>query len=559
MDGGDVMSGAVKPTPFDGLTELAQEHFRRFREDFVAHGIRVPPELRMHTRPGMLCTYDLGDRQIYLSLPDPTDPIGNLQLLVYRPMLGCETNEELAELIRLLIPRLIAHELGHALRHAYDMFGEDLWHEEQVANIMASAATQQLYSLEERARLIGFLRRALVVLSEHAGEQHVAVDSYHNPLQALSASGELSTTRMRSLELMDRLFALSPERLLSETGQVPAALRERMGHRQDVIHSFNDDYTSGLARYALFQFGWTLIDLESREHHYLDEFARKHLGQPTGFLPAPPMGEKVGPDQILSCYRAYQDLLATSAVGSRYFYKRYRALLLNWLPQGEGAARAKGGVALGEDVRRLLESWDDADPATLQYAAFLSPPEVRPLFPQYIAEHAHEGPAEPVFPSDTDTRIWNLLTRGGDDPEAALTMIYLTQLDRVEIFRSLPAEILLRLTGELCRLQADPGETIIWEGSPNDDVFIVTRGRLEVLIARDGAQEPVGTICPGEVVGEMSFFTGEPRSATLRAIEPVECLVLRSSALRMLAIENPEVLTRMAGVLARRVRTLTRR
>ena len=90
-------------------------------------------------------------------------------------------------------------------------------------------------------------------------------------------------------------------------------------------------------------------------------------------------------------------------------------------------------------------------------------------------------------------------------------------------------------------------------GDANDDVFILVDGELEVGTLRAGQFKRFDVIRSGEVFGEMAFFTREPRNATVRAVRPAECLVLKGSDLRLLAFDHPSILMQMAGVLARRL------
>ena len=79
---------------------------------------------------------------------------------------------------------------------------------------------------------------------------------------------------MRSLKLPDRPLTRSPERMLREMPQPPKAVLDSFEQHKDNIGDFNENDPSSLARYILFQFGWLLIQLESREHHCVDEVAR---------------------------------------------------------------------------------------------------------------------------------------------------------------------------------------------------------------------------------------------------------------------------------------------
>jgi CRP-like cAMP-binding protein len=53
--------------------------------------------------------------------------------------------------------------------------------------------------------------------------------------------------------------------------------------------------------------------------------------------------------------------------------------------------------------------------------------------------------------------------------------------------------------------------------------------------------------------GEIAFFTEDARYATVRAVEPSQCLVLTDADLQIFAYQHPTILMQMAGVLAKRL------
>jgi len=547
------MSLAPPPAPLFGLFDFARASYDRITGELAAYGLEASPKLELRQRPGLLCSYDLTDGHIYLSFPQPSDPLGKLQLVVLRSLLQSQSDEELDLLIRLLIPRLVAHELGHHLRDYRKLFSDDRWHEEQVANLLACAATEHWHSPDERATLIHLLKRSLEALALRVESPDIAVDSYYSPVQAFGASGVLRAGAVRSLELMDRLFSIPPEQLLRQSGGLSAEYCERLDDRPELIAGFNQDYTSGMARYTYLHLGWTLIDLESREHRYVDEVAREHFNQRVPLLPAVTETEAPREEHVMACFSAHLALASVSSTASRYFYRRYRTRLMELIAS---LPAAEGAPALTGEAQRLLESWDDDEGTMLRLARLLAPAAVRPLFPQSIAERLPSPETVLEFPSETDARLRRWLAGGIDDPEAAGTLDRLEVLERADIYRGLPAEILLELTHTLCRLKIPAGETILWEGSANDDVFILISGCLDVYVSRDGDERQLARVRPGEVVGEMAFFTGEARTASVRASEASECLVMGSATLRLLAFKYPIVLMGMAKALALRVRKM---
>jgi hypothetical protein len=61
-----------------------------------------------------------------------------------------------------------------------------------------------------------------------------------------------------------------------------------------------------------------------------------------------------------------------------------------------------------------------------------------------------------------------------------------------------------------------PGETLMKQGQPGDDVFLLFDGIMTVEI--DG--QPVAELGPGAIVGEMAHLHEGRRTATLRAVTP---------------------------------------
>ncbi|WP_248964204.1 Crp/Fnr family transcriptional regulator [Sphaerisporangium perillae] len=99
-----------------------------------------------------------------------------------------------------------------------------------------------------------------------------------------------------------------------------------------------------------------------------------------------------------------------------------------------------------------------------------------------------------------------------------------------------PGEFLALLTNdeitELCasgrRKRWERGTTVMTEGDTSEWVLVLTSGRVKVSSHTAGGTEVVLAIRgPGALLGEMSFISGEPRSGTVTALEPIEGVVVR--------------------------------
>ena len=542
------------------LFQLGRRYFEDFLEEFASYGIQAAPGMELRRGKGLLCYYDTKDGNIYLSLPDFSAPEGKLHWLFLRSLLSCRSNEEFLRLCRLLIPHSIAHELAHHYRSRCGVFGSDLWREEQIANQLSMAVVKRRYSPKEREELCALLERAISGLAEKLGIQGEAADAYHDVWRSLNIEGRIGDRTLDYMELARRLFGTDPGDMLESSGQMSEPVRHRLEHRGDVIDGINEEYASDFVRYLYYQLGWARLDLSSRENQYIDGFAREYLNLGPPQLPPVPEGETMDERQVAVLFSAYRESAPHSDAAGRYFYKRYRSALLEVLSCAEDDAPSQV-ERLKKEAVFILQSWggDSDEPDLLSYLSHLAPPQLADLFPNRIAGRAEPVVASPeLLPTETDQRLWKHAVRGESDESAANTLSRMALMDQTAIFRSLPAEAMIEAAHCLHRVRLGHGDTIIWEGERNRDVFLLVRGKLNVLARKRGLEKLLGTVGPGEVVGEMSFFTLEPRNARVRAAEPSECLVLRDLDLHLLSFKYPVVLMQMAGTLARRLAEMNR-
>jgi hypothetical protein len=272
------------------LFALGKEHFDKFIAEFAAYGLQADPGIELRKGSGLLCYYSLEDRHIYLSVPDFNNPIGKLQALFLRSILGCQSNEDLFRFFKLFIPHIIAHELAHHYRHRQGLFGQSLWHEEQVANKLAVAVVKHRLTPEEKEYARKFLRSAIETLSAKMEEKNIAVDSYDSVLHALNISGQLGNADVENIELLQTALGASSEQveaMLMDSGQLSTELTGRLDQRDELIEQIDEQYASDQLKYIYYHVGWLYLDLTSRETEYVDEFARNYLNFSANLLTPP--------------------------------------------------------------------------------------------------------------------------------------------------------------------------------------------------------------------------------------------------------------------------------
>jgi signal transduction histidine kinase/ActR/RegA family two-component response regulator len=101
-----------------------------------------------------------------------------------------------------------------------------------------------------------------------------------------------------------------------------------------------------------------------------------------------------------------------------------------------------------------------------------------------------------------------------------------------------------------------PGAVIVREGDEGDSIFLIGSGSAEAVLG-DGRGEsiPLSLMQPGETFGEMAFFEGMPRSATVRACEPCVVLEIKGQELRRLADERPDIEFKVLLTVSERLRS----
>ena len=97
------------------------------------------------------------------------------------------------------------------------------------------------------------------------------------------------------------------------------------------------------------------------------------------------------------------------------------------------------------------------------------------------------------------------------------------------------------------------GESVIAEGDDGDSLFVVCHGRMVVSrLQSNGENLAIAELKRGDLFGEMTLFTGECRSASVRAEGEVRLLEIDREALASLLSDDPNLLNRIGLLVSRR-------
>src|SRR5579871_4904647 len=123
-------------------------------------------------------------------------------------------------------------------------------------------------------------------------------------------------------------------------------------------------------------------------------------------------------------------------------------------------------------------------------------------------------------------RSWRTVSTAQDEGRSD-RMNTVDLLSRVSLFHSLNQKHLAHLAQCMKAERFEAGQVIVGQGEIGQALYIIQSGSVEVRRERAGA-EPlvVNTLGSGQFFGEMALLDDYPRSATIIAREPTECLTL---------------------------------
>ena len=125
-----------------------------------------------------------------------------------------------------------------------------------------------------------------------------------------------------------------------------------------------------------------------------------------------------------------------------------------------------------------------------------------------------------------------------------------SQLGSIDLFATLSQESRIALSRTAAEHLFAAGEPIVRQGQSGSSMYVLLSGRARVVLEPSGQQ--VATIDAGGFFGEMSMLTGEPRTATVRAMDDARVLEITADRFREIAIERPGLVEHISNVVAER-------
>ena len=122
------------------------------------------------------------------------------------------------------------------------------------------------------------------------------------------------------------------------------------------------------------------------------------------------------------------------------------------------------------------------------------------------------------------------------------------------LFNSLEPEVLNRLLDEAPLVTFRDGQLVMREGDPGGAMYIIKQGMARVYTTRGGREIELAVLAEGACIGEVATLTGQPRTATVAAIQDSEMFRFSKRAIDEILDTFPMVKKRLESLILGRAR-----
>jgi CRP-like cAMP-binding protein len=110
--------------------------------------------------------------------------------------------------------------------------------------------------------------------------------------------------------------------------------------------------------------------------------------------------------------------------------------------------------------------------------------------------------------------------------------------------------------GDLGKTYSD-GEVITRQGDVGECMYVIQKGKVQVVLEKDGVETPIRVADEGEFMGEMAIFDREQRSATLRAVGEARLLTIDKKNFLKRIHKDPSLAFQLVRTMSKRIRELS--
>ncbi len=100
----------------------------------------------------------------------------------------------------------------------------------------------------------------------------------------------------------------------------------------------------------------------------------------------------------------------------------------------------------------------------------------------------------------------------------------------------------------------EKGNHLFYEGDKSGEMFVINKGQVKVYIIRENKEIILDIMNENQFLGEMSLLEGEPRSASVVAMQHTELMIIDRSSLIYAIRKLPELGVKIMKALSYRLR-----
>lgn len=126
----------------------------------------------------------------------------------------------------------------------------------------------------------------------------------------------------------------------------------------------------------------------------------------------------------------------------------------------------------------------------------------------------------------------------------------ISDLQRVTLFSQCSKAELQSLAQDCDEVNLPSDKTLITQGRPHDTFYLLLDGQVEVAVAG----EPLRSLGPGDIFGEMSMLDRGPATATVTTRSPVQALVMSHTQFQSAVQGKDTIALKVIAVMAQRLR-----
>ena len=193
--------------------------------------------------------------------------------------------------------------------------------------------------------------------------------------------------------------------------------------------------------------------------------------------------------RLLSCILAFAAGALISALAIELAYDGAMDLHLRGFRAGSAWEFVGGGFAVGAVLYYVIAVLLDGEGAAIR-------------FPRRFREYAHRRQRR----------------------NAAETIRLLSQGD---LMRHLPPEAIGEILPLVMQRSFGAGEVVFDAGDEGDALYIIARGKVDVVEGGGESRHSLAELGPGQAFGEMALLSGASRTATIRATVPTDLLEIK--------------------------------